>query len=60
MFEVSDENGNRFFTESKELACMIVKEKTTPFINIVELDDRIQVSDRHIIKTYDDFLTYFF
>ena len=60
MFEVSDEQGNRFFVESKELACKIVNEKTNPFINIVELDDRIQVSDRHIVKSYADFCVYFY
>lgn len=60
MFEVSDEQRNRFFTESKELALVIVKDKTNPFINIIELDDRIQVSDRHIIKSYDEFLNYFY
>lgn len=60
MFEVSDEQGNRFFVETKELACKIVKEKTNPFLNIVELDDRIQVSERNIVKSYEHFLEYFY
>ena len=60
MFEVSDEQGNRFFVESKDLACKIVNERSNPFINIVELDDRIQVSKRHIVKSYEHFLEYFY
>lgn len=60
MFEVSDEQGNRFFVENKELACKIVSERSNPFINIVELDDRIQVSKRHIVKSYEYFLEYFY
>ena len=36
MYEVSDEQGNRFFVESKKLACQIVNEKENPFINIVD------------------------
>lgn len=60
MFEVSDEDGNRFFVESKELACRIVKEKTNPFINIIELDDRITISDRNIVKSYEHFLNFFY
>lgn len=60
MFEVSDEQGNWFFTESKELACKIVNERDNPFINIIELDDRIQVSERNIIKSYSDFCIFFY
>lgn len=60
MFEVSDELGNKFFVENKELACKIVNERSNPFINIVELDDRIQVSKRHIVKSYEHFLDYFY
>lgn len=60
MFEVSDEQGNRFFVESKDLAYKIVNEKENPFINIVELDDRITVSDRNIVKSYEHFLDYFY
>lgn len=60
MFEVSDEQGNRFFTESKELACKIVNERDNPFINIIELDDRIQVSERNIIRSYSDFCIFFY
>lgn len=60
LYEVSDEQGNRFFVESKQLACQIVNEKENPFINIVELDDRIQVSKRHIVKSYEHFLEYFY
>lgn len=36
MFEVSDELGNKFFVENKELACKIVNEKDNPFVNMVE------------------------
>lgn len=60
MYEISDEDGNRFFVKTKELACKIVNEKTNPFINIVELDDRIQVSKRNIVKSYEHFLEYFY
>lgn len=60
MYEISDEQGNRFFVESKKLACQIVNEKENPFINIVELDDRIQVSKRHIVKSYEHFLEHFY
>lgn len=60
MFEVSDEQGNRFFVESKKLACKIVNEKDNPFLNIIKLDDRIQISDRNIIKSYEHFLDYFY
>lgn len=60
MFEVSDELGNRFFVENKELACKIVNERSNPFINIIELDDRITVSERNIVKSYEHFLEYFY
>ena len=60
IYEVSDEQGNRFVVESKQLACQIVNEKENPFINVVELDDRIQVSKRHIVKSYEHFLEYFY
>lgn len=60
MFEVSDEQRNRFFTNDKKLACKIVNEKDNPFVNIVELDDRIQIRDEHIIKSYADFCVYFY
>lgn len=60
MFEVSDEDGNRFFVKDKKLACRIVNERSNPFINIVELDDRITVSKRNIVDSYDDFLEHFY
>ena len=60
MYEVSDEQGNRFFVESKELALQIVNEKENPFINIVELNSKVKVSKRHIVKSYDDFLKHFY
>ncbi len=60
IYEVSDEQNNRFFVESKELACKIVNEKENPFINIVELDDRITVSERNIVKSYEHFLEHFY
>ena len=60
LYEISSEDGNRFFVENKELACKIVNERSNPFINIVELDDRIQVSKRHIVKSYEHFLEYFY
>ena len=59
MFEISDELGNKVFVENKELACKIVNEKSNPFINIVELDDRITVSERNIVKSYKHFLEHF-
>jgi len=58
MFEVSDELGNRFFVESKELACKIVNERDNPFINIVEYTGK--VAKEHIIKSYADFCVYFY
>ena len=58
MFEISDELGNNCIVEDKELACMIVKDKSTPFVNIVELKD--EVKGRHIIKTMEDFICYFY
>ena len=42
MFEISDELGNNCIVESKDLACMIVKDKSTPFVNIVELKDEVK------------------
>lgn len=58
MFEVSDEQNNRFFVESKELACKIVNEKDNPFVNMVEYKEK--VADEHIIKSYADFCVYFY
>lgn len=60
LYEISSEDGNRFFVESKELACKIVNERSNPFINIVELDDRIIVSERNIVKSYEHFLEHFY
>lgn len=60
MYQVCDAIGNSFFTSSEELAKKVVSERDNPFINIVELDDRIQVSKRHIVKSYEHFLDYFF
>lgn len=60
MYRVCDAIGNSFFTSSEELAKKVVSERDNPFINIVELDDRIQVSKRHIVKSYEHFLDYFY
>ena len=60
MYQVRDAIGNSFFTDSEELAKKVVSERDNPFINIVELDDRIQVSKRHIVKSYEHFLDYFY
>ena len=60
MYEVSDEQGNRFFVESKELALQIVKERSNPFINIVKMSDKVKVSKRHLVKSYNDFLEHFY
>lgn len=60
MYRVCDAIGNSFFTSSGELAKKVVSERDNPFINIVELDDRIQVSKRHIVKSYEHFLEYFY
>lgn len=58
MFEVSDEIGNKFYVENKELACEIVKEKDNPFVNMVEYKGKIV--EEHIIKSYADFCVYFY
>lgn len=60
IYEVSDEQGNRFFVESKELACQIVNEKENPFINIAKMSDKVKVSKRHLVKSYNDFLEHFY
>ena len=60
MYEVSDEQGNRFFVESKELALQIVNERANPFINIVKMSDKVKVSKRHLVKSYNDFLEHFY
>lgn len=60
MYEVSDEQGNRFFVESKELALRIVTERSNPFINIVEMSNKVKVSKRHLVKSYNDFLDHFY
>ena len=58
MYEVSDELGNSFVVDSKELACKIVSERDNPFINIVELTRN--VAQEHIVKSYADFCVYFY
>ena len=58
MYELSDEQGNRFVVESKELACKIVNEKDNPFINMVRISRK--VPSEHIIKSYADFCVYFY
>ena len=58
MFELSDELGNKFFVENKELACKIVNEKDNPFVNMVEY--KKNVPKGHIIKSYADFCVYFY
>lgn len=60
MFEITDENGNSCIVESRDLAMIIIKDKTTPFINIAEITDDSKFADRHVIKTLEDFLTYFY
>lgn len=60
MFEVSDEQGNTCIVENKDLAMIIIKDKTTPFINIAEIKDESKFADRHVIKTMDDFISYFY
>ena len=60
MYEVSDEQGNRFFVESKKLALQIVNERSNPFINIVKMSDKVKVSKRHLVKSYNDFLEHFY
>ena len=58
MYEVSDESGNRFFVESKKLACRIVKEGSNPFINIFKIKGKVPKKD--IVKDYDGFLKHFY
>lgn len=60
MYEVSDEDGNSFYTNNYDLALLIAKDKTNPFINIVKLNDKVKVDKDHIIEDMEDFLTYFF
>lgn len=60
MFEISDEAGNSCIVEDKELAQLIIRDKSTPFINIVELKDEELFKDRHVIRTLADFIGYFY
>ena len=60
MFEVSDEQGNTCIVNDKSLAMLIVKDKSNPFINIVEMVDDKGLDKRHIIKTMEDFICYFY
>lgn len=60
MFEISDEAGNTCIIEDKELAQLIIRDKSNPFINIVEIIDEKLFNDRHVIKTMEDFICYFY
>lgn len=57
MFEISDEQGNSCVVEDRDLAMLIIKDKSNPFINIVELKNK---SKRNVIKTMEDFICYFY
>lgn len=58
MYQVTDENGNSFFTKDYDLALKIIKDKTNPFINLFETKEK--VDGKHIIKTIEDFENYFY
>lgn len=58
MFEISDEQGNSCFVETKDLALLIIKDKSNPFINLVECTEKVR--KEHIIKTMEDFICYFY
>ena len=60
MFEVSDEQGNTCIVKDKDLAMLIVKDKSNPFINIFKMSDKAKVSKRHLVKSYNDFLEHFY
>ena len=58
MYQVTDENGNSFFTKDYDLALKIIKDKNNPFINLFETKEK--VDGNHIIKTVEDFEEYFY
>lgn len=58
MYQVTDENGNSFFTKDYDLALKIIKDKTNPFINLFETKEK--VDEKHIIKSMEDFENYFY
>lgn len=60
MFEISDEAGNSCIVEDKDLALIIIKNKSNPFINLAEIKDDKLFKDRHVIKTMEDFICYFY
>ena len=57
MFEISDEQGNSCVVENKDLAMVIIKDKTNPFINLVELKHN---KTKNVIRTMEDFIGYFY
>ena len=58
MYRVCDAIGNSFFTSSGELAKKVVSERSNPFIKMVEYDGK--VAKEHNVKSYEDFLEYFY
>ena len=58
MYRVCDAIGNSFFTSSGELAKKVVSERDNPFIKMVEYDGK--VAKEHNVKSYEDFLEYFY
>ena len=58
MYQVCDAIGNSFFTGSEELAKKVVSERSNPFIKMVEYDGK--VAKEHNVKSYEDFLEYFY
>ena len=60
LWEVSDEQGNKFYTERYTLAFTITKEKENPFINIMKVNDNVKIDKKHIINDYESFCEYFY
>lgn len=58
MYQVTDENGNAFFTRDYALAMKIIKDKNNPFINLFKTNEK--VDKKHIIESMDDFENYFY
>ena len=60
IYEMKDKSGNSFFVGDYKLALQIAMENSNPFNIIMKLNDKVKVSKKDIINSYDEFLTYFF
>lgn len=60
MFKVSDEQGNCFFTDSKQLAEQVVELNDNPFVKFGRVNPKLKIAKEHIVKSYADFCVYFY